>query len=449
MRALLTGLALVFAATSHAAEGNGWTTAPGPHPVGFEVIVTADHGRRDLADDDRYGPRSLEIGIWYPAADGAEGPPPHPASFVATRSIANAPRAEGGFPLVLYAAAQGGAGYGNALLCELLATHGFVVATVASKGPYGQDMPFNDAGAEAQLRDLEFVYGTLHDYPHLEHANVSLFGFSFGGLNMVPFAVRHRGVRALVALDGSIPPGYDIIRRYAFLEPAELRTPLLAFLGDKSDAAAFEPFLAGSPLADVLLFQTSGLIHFDFSSQNLAASDRPEAVWDTYRTMAELTVAFIDQHARGGDAFDRARERVPTDMFTAVTERPGRDGPRIGRDAFIPYAKTEGLDAARVAFDETRRDFPDYRLFDYDAFRDVGFALMLREDYDEAVKAFQILIDAYPEKADSHRRLGEALMMAGRYDEARPILERGLEIDPDSPALQDILRILAEKEDAR
>lgn len=447
MRIILTALTLAFSTASHAADRAGRT--PDPHPVGFEVIATADHARRDLTDDDRYGPRPLEIGIWYPAADGAEGPPPDPAPYAATRSMADARRAEGRFPLVLYAAAQGGGGYGNALLCEILASRGFIVATVASKGPYGSDMPFNDAGAEAQLRDLEFVYGTLHDYPHVEHANVSLFGFSFGGLNMVPFAVRHRGVRAMVALDGSIPPGYDIIRRFAFLQPAELRTPLLAFLGDKTDAAAFEPFLAGSPLADVLLFQTSGLIHFDFSSQNLAASDRPQAVWDTYRTMTELTVAFIDQHARGGDAFERAREQVPADMFPAVTERPGRDGPRIGRDAFIPYAKAEGLDAARAVFDEARREFPDYRLFDYDAFRDVGFALMLREDYGEAVKAFRILIEAYPEKADSHRRLGEALMMAGQYAEARPILERGLEIDPDSPALHDILRILSGKEGAR
>ena len=71
---------------------------------------------------------------------------------------------------------------------------------------------------------------------------------------------------------------------------------------------------------------------------------------------------------------------------------------------------------------------------------------MLKGDHGEAIKAFEILMDAYPENADSHRRLGEALMMAGRYDEARPILERGLEIAPDSPALRDILRLLSEKQ---
>ena len=480
--AVLTGALL--AATAQAAD---WTDpiTYGSHPVGFETIATVDYARRyKAAGADDLGPRPMPIGVWYPA-DSNDGTPLTAAYLVALGAAAETPdgvdpddtaridravqdfaptvdgnfaplaptfharygahRANGSFPLVLYAAAQGSDGYGNARLCEVLASHGFIVATVASKGAYSRSMPFNAEGAEAQFRDLEFVYGALHDYPHVQHDNVSVFGFSFGGLNMVPFALRHRAVRAMVALDGSIPPGLDIVLGYDYLDLSELRTPLLAFIGDKTGIADFEPLLTRAPLAEAYLVETANLVHFAFASVNLNLARNDPYERDAFVAMADLTVAFIRQNARDEGNFDALLAARDQKIFPVMRHRQVQAEPRVGRDEFIAFVHDEGLDAAIAVYQETKRDFPDYRLFEYGAFRDVGYLRMQQQKYDEAVKAFRVLIDAYPDEADSHRRLGEALMMAGQFDEARGYLTRGLEIDPDSPALKDILRILDEK----
>lgn len=432
MKTPLTAITcLLLVATAHA---TAWSDriAAGPQAVGFETITATDYSRRyHAAGTNTFGPRPMEIGVWYPA--GAEGDA----------------RAAGHFPLVLYAAAQGSNGHGNERLCEALASYGFVVATVASKGAYSRDMPFNAEGAEAQFRDLEFVYGALHDYPHVQHDNVSVFGFSFGGLNMVPFAMRHGAVRAMVALDGSIPLGMDIIADYGFLDLAELRTPLLAFIGDKAGIESFTPLLEQAPLAEAYLIETDDLIHDAFSSENLNQDRYGPDERDVFVAMADLTVAFIRKQARDEGHFDALLAARDEAFFPAMKHRSVQAEPRVGRNEFIAFAQSEGLDAAIAVYEETKRDFPGYRLFAYDAFRDIGYRFMHQEDYGAAVRAFRTLIDAYPDEADSHRRLGEALMMAGQYDEARDYLTRGLAIDPDSPALQDILRILDEKDGHR
>nr|MEE4268043.1 tetratricopeptide repeat protein [Candidatus Krumholzibacteria bacterium] len=473
-------VALVCCLWSTAVLGAGGDSRPwayGPYGVGFETLSTHDYARRYKATgSNSFGPRPMQMGIWYPASSEDTGTLLTPAYFQAlaaevetmapvlsgdseakdldprvpafqTRLGAN--RQAGHFPLVLYASAQGSGGYGNALLCELLASHGFIVATVASKGAYSRAMPFNAEGAEAQFRDLEFIYGALHDYPQIQHDNVSVFGFSFGGLNMIPFSVRHPEVRAMVALDGSIPIGLDLVEAYRFLDIGEQRTPLLAFIGDKMGLADYGTYLEKTPLAAADLFKTVDLTHYDFSSLNLRNTQRPPTVRDTYRAMANLTVAFIVQHSQGGRGYDSLRKEAPRTMFPETQFRAAQAEPQIGRAEYIQLVMTEGLDAAITMYEETRRDFPEYQLFEYGAFRDVGFRLMLQNNFDDAVRAFRVLHDAYPEEADSHRRLGEALMMAGQYTEARAILRRGLELDPDSPALQDILRILAEKESGR
>jgi len=178
----------------------------GEYSVGFETIRTYDFSRSyKIKVDDDFGPRPMLILVWYPAE--LEGtmtamklgyllalenveetlneiiPGSEPVLSekytkfyedmesidrvinVPLKSKINATAVKGNFPLILYGSSQSSSGTDNVILCEQLASHGYIVASVASKGAYSRQMPFNNEGAEAQTRDLEFCSVTYIAIP--------------------------------------------------------------------------------------------------------------------------------------------------------------------------------------------------------------------------------------------------------------------------------------------
>ena len=71
---------------------------------------------------------------------------------------------------------------------------------------------------------------------------------------------------------------------------------------------------------------------------------------------------------------------------------------------------------------------------------------MIEKDYESAVKVYKVLLEEFPDNPDSYRRLVEAYMQVGNYSEARKLINNGLKLDPESPAINDILRLINEKD---
>jgi tetratricopeptide (TPR) repeat protein len=67
-------------------------------------------------------------------------------------------------------------------------------------------------------------------------------------------------------------------------------------------------------------------------------------------------------------------------------------------------------------------------------------SIMTYGDYEEVVKAFEFLMDAYPDTQDSYPRLGEAHMVHGDRDIGLTLLRKALEMKPDDPAVKQILQ---------
>jgi len=120
--------------------------------------------------------------------------------------------------------------------------------------------------------------------------------------------------------------------------------------------------------------------------------------------------------------------------------------PEIKKEGYIKYFQENGIDEGLQIYSETKKNFPDYILFDYDAFRDIGFLMMMKKEYKNAIRVYEVLLAEYPENPDSYRRLGEAYMEDGNFSEARKLINNGLKLDPDSPAMKDILRLINEKD---
>ena len=77
------------------------------------------------------------------------------------RAVESAEPAEGMFPLIVLAQGRDDESpIAHAMLCELLASHGFVVATCPLVGTHSPLVSLDLVDLETQVRDLELVIGT-------------------------------------------------------------------------------------------------------------------------------------------------------------------------------------------------------------------------------------------------------------------------------------------------
>src|SRR5262245_41320014 len=208
---------------------------PGSYKVGFRTVWQLDYSRRyntTFADKTTYAPgkapRPILINIWYPANAGGNGQTMRHRDYLDVRSaepslakfsgaladyelgiytqeiqgkpgkepldrgrrfldqllntptpcVRDAAAAEGQFPLVIYHAGAGSTFDDNSVLCEFLASHGYVVFGSAFQEPSGAS--FNVDGRHTSARDMQFLIGYAKQLPNVDWNHVGVIGHSAG-----------------------------------------------------------------------------------------------------------------------------------------------------------------------------------------------------------------------------------------------------------------------------
>ncbi len=201
-----------------------------------------------------------------------------------TAAIKDAPGAAGKFPLIVYAPGASGTSIENPVLCEFLASHGYIVAAMPSMGAYSRNASIDLTGFYAYMQDIEFVMGYMHRFPHVDPDRLALIGFSMGGSAAILVQMRNFDIDAVVYLDTGIifPIVESWFRPSNYYNPADLRAAQLYLT--RADAPDMNlNFLDSIPYADSysLLFD-GGYRHVDFISNGIftgvVPGYRPEKV---------------------------------------------------------------------------------------------------------------------------------------------------------------------------
>jgi hypothetical protein len=234
---LALGLFVVESAGFAAAQSSPlWgKLTPGSYRIGFRTVWQLDYSRQyNTTFDDKTtyttskAPRPILINIWYPAKvagndktmrhrdyldvrsaepslakfSGAladyelgiytqelqdkpgKGPLDRGKRFLdellntPTPCVRDAAAAEGQFPLVIYHAGAGSTYDDNSVLCEFLASHGYVVFGSAFQEPSGAS--FNVDGKQTSARDMQFLIGYAKQLPIVDWHHVGVIGHSAG-----------------------------------------------------------------------------------------------------------------------------------------------------------------------------------------------------------------------------------------------------------------------------
>ena len=475
---------------------------PGPHQVGYTVLHLYDFSRTYKPDVDYFGTktegelaRPVQISIWYPASPAPDarrltygdyrrvsisetdfsraesiwtdaglnfakmsvlrrGGKPDKIMEVFDRvswAVLDAEQIPGPFPLILYGPGGDCPPWDNAVLCEYLASHGFIVAASPTHYAYFQQQEYNTQRAEARVRDFEFVLAFMRGFPEVDIDRVGAMGWSWGGLNSVLFAIRNHLVDAVVTLDGSMAyPTYATAAKDHFdYNLKRLTKPILCFVQKPQpfqELAFFDNFL----YADAKLLQFNDLTHENFSSGILIETfdiigfddGRDTARMRTGYTLvcryAERFFSAVlegDEQAAAFVANQPEANGAPEGGIAFLSEKKAHKAPPTRFDLYRLYMQ-QGIDAALAEIARVHEIDPEHHFFDETDTTSMGMRMVRNGRSKEGIDALRLVAAAFPNSWKAQFALGDVYLFAGDNANAAECYRKARELNPESKCAQ-------------
>lgn len=477
--------------------------APGPFPVGFELVRTEDPSRSFPAMAGAgFRARPMRIYIWYPARAAGERPlavgdfvKMAAADFSLsadssrpevvkgrlpvplrdglsegeqaalwqrpTAAYDSVPAAVGDFPMLVVGQ---GLYYESPLslmyLCEHLASRGYVVATCPLLGTQYRLANLNVEDLETQIRDMEFVIAALRSRPGGKARRLGVIGYDLGGHAGLVLAMRHPEVEAFLSLDCAIlaphfsglPAAHPNYREERFTIPWMhiLQARFLEAERVKAKDGMLSDRKKSGPTWLVTVPSES---HGQFSSY--ARFGIRAALPGYWRSVAENQEALHDGICRlAGDFFAAVwkREARPLESLQQaggglfqIEWLPNAPAPASSRSLLHAICE-QGLAAVRPAIDRMRAADAAAPVLEESELNWLSYHFLLwwgRKD--EALDLFRLNAELNPRSARALAGLGEACMILERTDEAVAAFRKSLELDPNQPGVKAALERLTKE----
>ena len=368
---------LIASATVQAAEKpKSWgSLEPGNHGVGFRVIHTYDNSRGypgEPPEGQEPQGRPIQISMWYPAAEngprmqygeylglhigrhdflgvtekdrkdmslriaesriGKYGANVTPKQWVEleTGAVRDAEAAAGNFPLILYAPGFSQPAFDNSLVCELLASHGYIVLASPSAGALSAGMTEDLEGIETQTRDLEFLVTFAQELPECDTEKIGAFGWSWGDIAVMLQQMRNSYIDAIISYDGSLEWNMEKVRQADNFDPDHLNVPYLYACHEGLKDITFE-FFDGLTRPDAKKLHFNKLTHGEFGSYRAMIHNGFPENYDydprSYEALCQYTLHFFEAHLRGVDESDVFLKQSPEQNGIAVGLADGSCAP--------------------------------------------------------------------------------------------------------------------------
>jgi dienelactone hydrolase len=509
-------LALLFISPSFSfGESLLWgRLKPGPNAVGFQTIFQYDSSRPYKRKVDYEGKfqsgeraRPMQINIWYPASQ-ANGQPMTFVEYIQltatedsggeataeqkrqsvdaflksrwaqgvdaaklqevigqkTAAIRNAVPDPKRFPLLLVANSVGlSSPYTQALLCEYLASHGYVIASMPSRGLSGRQTSFDSIGVLAQMQDLQYAIQLLHQKPFVDRDRLGLIGFSFGALATSLLAMHNTDVDAYVSLDGSGGNryGYSVIFQNPLYEPSKLTVPTLS-VSQESNPDSDTSFFKALKYSNIHRVRFKGMrAGVDFSSLGMIASLVPNfggepvpqgSKWEDrkagHEALCVYTLNFLNASIRKdpqAQAFlqnDPVANGFASNLVTVDLTRGLKAPPT--EEQFVKIIREKGIQEANVIYHEVSKNDPDYDLFEPESLNALGEQLIQQKKMKEAIEVLKLNVEAFPDFWLVYDSLGKAYMSDGNKQLAIENFAKSLQLNPNNQNAIEMLKKLQE-----
>jgi hypothetical protein len=368
--------------------------------------------------------------------------------LMATKTLAvkDAPPADGRFPVVLHHPGLSGVADDSSVLCEMLASHGYVVLCSAYPNYYAEGVGIT-SDLHSSFRDLEFLLRYAREQPFADAERLGAMGHSWGAIAVLHWAaLPDSSLRAFVTLDsgfeyGSVEDsGYEPLITHMKTYKGTIRAPSMRFSGRamlKTNFDFLDPHLKFAPSYGVAV---TGLTHNDYVMHGaLRPALMPEKWPDpkgTLRTgydrLCRHIMLFFDatlkQQAAAREALDKSVRGEGLDDAFRLTFKPAAPAPPT-QAQIASYLREHGVEKT-VAFIQSIPDQPKGRATGLVG--SAAFVLLKDHDAKAALPALRYVTKEDPKDAHYQVWLGQALGLTGDREGALAAYRKAAELLPSS-----------------
>ncbi|HOY17228.1 MAG TPA: hypothetical protein PLC89_08045 [Haliscomenobacter sp.] len=451
----------VFTTTSVAQDLLSSNLTYGKYQVGFKAVQTLDHTRPSLTSQSSAG-RAMQLYIWYPAekvstqpmrykdylvhrfgnasrstfftniselgADTTLFTPVFPTLINSTtRAYHAAPLAKGVFPLIIYPDQI----HLQNVLCEYLASQGFIVASPVIKGTFSEPMQYNPAGIETGVADLQFALGHLRNNYAVKR-DFAVMGIGFNATLALALQMRNPDAKALVSLEGGITTGFEegLIQRSPYYDLERCNASMLVIHAPHPDVKPeivdkykyAERIFQHYPQSAEFYFLNFGI--WERSLNNILPKANRGNTWQSFEYAAESIQHYLkwklDQDATAKVALlDESwpNDIVETSIKTAAALPPSNE-------TLLELLKTTGFEALVSLYVERKKNDP--QPFSFGSFYQIAQQLIGQSAYAQLLDWSKFYAEAYSNSAIPYTLQGRANLELGNKTEARALYEKAL-----------------------
>lgn len=347
------------------------------------------------------------------------------------------------FPLVIYHAGLGGTLNDNTVLCEYLASHGFVVVSGAFQA---NDYKYVDLDwdLERSTKDIDFMLNAIKNLTFVDFSKIAAIGQSYGAQAVLGYKTENYSpVSCLISLDNTFdysidadPEGFEPLTEKLYKKNKNMNVPSLIFAGP------YATFIVMDSLKNSdRIYATIKLGHNEYTSLSSFAilkglQKRPDkdTVWSKYILINNYCLNYLrynffnDTTAKN---FIFSKHPYLEDIYEiSKGKKVSKDIPEYTDFSKPPtYFQLQKLlkNRNKEKIDEIVKAYPT--LFDEDAINNTGYKI-LNEDIDFAIYLFQKNVELYPKSWNVYDSLGEAYMIKGEKELAVKYYKKSIELNP-------------------
>lgn len=362
----------------------------------------------------------------------------------------------GTFPVIVYSASYQASSIENFLLCEYLASHGYIVIAAPS---LGTDTKPLEGGTikdlETQARDAEFLIKEAMKIKQADLNNIALMGFSFGGMSNSLVKMRNGMIKALVSLDGSERYQYATLSKSAYFNPDRIDVPYLHLSQKEIPKAIMEEQKLDPRLNTEFLFYDTlkysnaykvklhNMTHAYFSTLGVLFHERDKRqdksdkkIMESYRLMSEYTLSFLSAYFKNDSRSLAVLARHPQSndpdagLINKEVKNPISKPFRF--EDFNNLAKAKQYNGLDELYKQFEKQYPDVKLSE-GSLNNLGLQLLFKkETSQDGIKVFLFATNLYPQSANLFDSLAEAYLYVGNKHLAISNFKKSLSLDPSN-----------------
>lgn len=379
-----------------------------------------------------------------------------------TRAVAEAEPVAGSFPLVIYSPREYRGVYYNTQLIEYLVSHGFIVAATPNKDFYSASVqgPLTTGVMMAHVDDLRYVKGFMSHFPHVDMGRVGVVGWAWGAMPAIALADSDPTISAVVSLDGNIrfEGQQSMLTNYPGFSKSEFSTPLIHLeTGGGGLNGADYSFYDELKFADAyhVTFRdahwfTPSTYFYLVHGKGSANPDQFdfELIDRAHDGIIEYTQHFLSAYLKKDSHADEWINASSTEQGFAegTIRKKSKQGDLLPPTSgiFSNLFVEKGPEVAVEVWNRVKREHPDYQVANAGDLNGLGYMLMWQGRTSDAVEAFKLQVEEYPDLPNAWDSMGEGYKNNGDDQLAIEAFQKALSLNPPEFVKSNSVNLLSE-----